>query len=209
MKLLVRLRRLVRSGLEATAPLWPPIQAAYAFVHRAAHLLANHAGGDSMSVRQAYQELLTELRAAQASLGPLVDAAIHFRTVTASYWPGLFACYDVPDLPRTNNDLEHYFGTARHLERRATGRKGASPALVVRGSVRVVAAVATRFAAPDAPLDAAALALRPQDLAAWKQQRREVEERHATRRAQARFRRDPAAYLTGLENTLLKPALPP
>jgi len=36
-------------------------------------------------------------------------------------------------------------GAARHLERRATGRKGASPALVVRGSVRVMAAVASRL----------------------------------------------------------------
>lgn len=208
MKLLVRLLRLVRTGLEATASLWAPIQAAYSFVHRAAHLLANHEDGDGIAVRQAYQELLADLRAAQLHLGPLAEAATHFRTVTASYWPGLFACYDVPDLPRTNNELEHYFGTARYLERRATGRKGASPALVVRGAVRVVAAVATYLMPPDA-LDAAALALRPHDLAAWKQQRRQVEARHATRRTQARFRRDPAAYLASLEETLLKPALPP
>lgn len=208
MKLLVRLLRLVRTGLEATAPLWPPIQAAYGFVHRAAHLLANHEQLATVALQQAYQELLAELRAAQANLGPLADAAAHFRTVTASYWPGLFACYDVPDLPRTNNELEHYFGTARYLERRATGRKGASPALVVRGSVRVVAAVATHLL-PSEALDAAALALRPRDLAAWKRQRRQVEERHATRRAQARFRRDPRTYLLSLEGTLLKPALPP
>jgi hypothetical protein len=204
----VRLLRLVRTGLEATAPLWPPIQTAYAFVHRAAHLLANHEQLATPALQHAYQLLLAELCDVQAHLGPLAEAATHFRTVTASYWPGLFACYDVPDLPRTNNDLEHYFGTARHLERRATGRKGASPALVVRGAVRVVAAVATRLAPPDA-LDAAALALRPRDLAAWKRQRRQVEARHATRRAQARFRRDPASYLARLEATLLKPALPP
>ena len=84
-------------------------------------------------------------------MGARAPAATHFRKVTASYWPGLFACYwpglfacyDVPDRPRTTNDLEHSFGTSRHLERRATGRKGASPAVVVRGAVRVVAAVAT------------------------------------------------------------------
>jgi len=51
----------------------------------------------------------------------------------------------VTDLPRTNNGLEEFFGTARHVERRATGRKRASPTLVVRGSVRVVAAGASRF----------------------------------------------------------------
>jgi hypothetical protein len=134
--------------------------------------------------------------------GSLAPAVAHFQKVTASYWPGLFACYEVEDLPRTNNDLEHFFGTARHLERRATGRKAASPAMVVRGAVRVVAAVATR-------LEAVGVAdLRPRNVEAWWALRRQVEARHATRRAQARFRRNPQTYLTSLENQLLKPALP-
>jgi hypothetical protein len=42
----------------------------------------------------------------------------HFLKVTRSFWPGLFQCYDHPDLPRTDNDLEHVFGTYRHHERR-------------------------------------------------------------------------------------------
>ena len=36
------------------------------------------------------------------------------------------------------------FGSHRYHERRASGRKVASPGLVLRGSVRLVAAVATR-----------------------------------------------------------------
>src|SRR2546430_5664963 len=78
-------------------------------------------------------------------------------SVTASYRPGLFHCYDVADLPRTNNDLEHVFGSPRYHERRATDRKQASPGLVVRGSVRLVATIATQsyhFSGPDlAPRD--------------------------------------------------------
>jgi hypothetical protein len=193
----------VRHGLETTAPLWPPIQEAYTFVHRAAHVLANHEQQERAAVQEAYQALVAQLRDREAELGPLAPAVAHFSKVTASYWPGLFACYDVPDLPRTNNDLEQYFGSARHLERRATGRKGASPALVVRGAVRIVAAVATRLQ----PLTAAQL--RPADLAAWHTLRQTVDSRHAARRAQTRFRRDPTAYLTALETRLLKPALPP
>jgi len=194
--------------LEATAPLWPPVQTAYALVHQAAHLLANHDDLDGAALRQTYRDqVLAPLRAQQAGLGPLDSAAAHFAAahfakVTASYWPGLFYCYDVPDLPRTNNDLEQYFGAARHLERRATGRKSASPALVVRGAVRVVALLATR----QHPLSADEL--RPRDIAAWKDLRERIDARHATRRAQARFRRDPHAYLTALEDTLLKPVLP-
>src|SRR5205085_8898434 len=47
--------------------------------------------------------------------------------------------------PYTTLFRSQYFGTARHVERRITGRKGASPTLVVRGSVRVVAAGASRL----------------------------------------------------------------
>jgi hypothetical protein len=190
--------------LEATALLWPPIQTMYPLVHQAAHLLANHHGLDAAALRQAYEEqVLAPLRAHRAQGDPLARAATHFAKVTASYWPGLFCCYDVPDLPRTNNDLEQYFGAARHLERRATGRKSASPALVVRGAVRVVALLAMRqqaFAADE---------LRPRDIAAWKALRQRTDGRHQIRRAQARFRRDPATYLATLEEQLLKPTLPP
>lgn len=195
---------LLRQGLAATAPLWPPIQTAYTVVHHAAHLLANHDQLDATALGQAYQEqVLTPLGAQQAELGPLAPAAAHFTKVTTSYWSGLFHCYDVPDLPRTNNDLEQYFGSARHAERRATGRKRASPALVVRGAVRVVALLAGR----QQPLSAAEL--RPRDLGAWKALRQRLDARHSIRRAQARFRRNPARYLATLEVQLLKPALPP
>jgi hypothetical protein len=183
--------------------LWPPIQTAYTFVHRAAHLLANQDRQDVAALQQAYQQVVAELAAAQTELGAVAPAAAHFRKVTTSHWSGLFQCYTVADLPRTNNDLEQYFGAARHLERRATGRKSASPALVVRGSVRVVAAVATRLR----PLDAQAL--RPRDLRAWKRLRQQLETRHSARRAQARFRRDPQTYLANLEQTFLKSTLPP
>lgn len=174
-------------------------------MHQAAHVLANHERRDAAGVQQAYQDLLRQMRVLQdqTPLGPLADALRHFQKVTASYWPGLFCCYDVPGLPRTNNDLEQYFGSARHLERRATGRKGASPSLVVRGAVRVVALMATRCH-PFTPAQ-----LQPRDLAAWQVLRQRVEGRHETRRVQARFRRDPHAYLTALEDRLLKPALPP
>jgi hypothetical protein len=195
--------RLVHAGLEATGALWPPIQVAYAYVHRAAHLLANPDQLDPSALQQRYADLVAELQAAQDQLGPLAPAAAHFLKVTASYWPGLFACYSVADLPRTNNGLEQYFGTARHAERRATGRKGASPALVVRGAVRVVAAVATQLHA------FSAAELCPPDAPAWTALRRQVSARHGTRRLQARFRRDPASYLAALEERLVaKPALP-
>jgi hypothetical protein len=109
----------------------------------------------------------------------------------------------LPIFPPTNNDLEQCFGSVRYQERRATGRKGASPALVVRGEVRVLAALASScycFAGCD---------LRPSDLGRWRQLRRDLGYRHEARRAQRRFRRDPQSYLARLEEQLLQPSLPP
>jgi hypothetical protein len=139
----------------------------------------------------------------RACLGALAPAIAHFRTVTQSYWPGLFQCYQVADLPRTNNDLEQFFGSARHHERRVSGRKVATPTLVIRGAVRLVAAVATRLK-PPMPTQ-----LRPTDLTAWRTLRTDLEYRHEARRAQLRFRRDATAYLTQIEATLLQASLPP
>jgi hypothetical protein len=109
----------------------------------------------------------------------------------------------VPDLPPTNNALEHCFGSVRYHERRATGRKGASPGLVVRGAARLVAAVATR-SQPCAAAD-----LRPADLAAWRTLRDQLQARQDARRAQRRFRQDPEASLSALEQQLSQPTLPP
>jgi hypothetical protein len=81
----------------------------------------------------------------QAAAGTLAPALAHFRKVTRSYWPGLCACYTVPELPRTNNDLDQFFGAYRYPDRRTTGRKVASPGLVLNGSVCVIAAAASRL----------------------------------------------------------------
>jgi hypothetical protein len=192
----------VRSGLTATEHLWPAIQQAYAWVHQAAHFLANAEQHDVDTLKRDYQHLLDTMAQQQELLGALAPAVPHFQKVTASYWDGLFHCYQVKDLPRTNNDLEQYFGTARHIERRVTGRKRASPTLVVRGSVRVVAAGASRlvsFSAAD---------LRLTDVAAWQALRQTLDYRHEGRRKQLRFRRDPAAYLAALEQHLFIPSLP-
>jgi hypothetical protein len=91
--------------------------------------------------------LLSEISSRREEADNLSAAVSLFLKVTKSYWKGLIHCYRYPQgtFPRTNNDLEHCFGSARYAERRASGRKGASPALVVRGSVRIVAAMATRF----------------------------------------------------------------
>src|SRR5262249_7927353 len=127
----------------------------------------------------------------------------HFLKVTRSYWPGLFRCYEVAGLPRTNNDLEQFFGSYRYHERRCSGRKVACPGTVVRGSVRLVAAAATRLR----PIEAADLV--PSDQAAWRSLRERLARRPAGRARGPRSRRDPLAYLRSLEESLIKGVVPP
>lgn len=121
------------------------------------------------------------------------EALRHFRKVTRSYWPGLFCCYDNPEVPSTNNDIEHLFGVHRYHERRASGRKVASRGTVVRGAVRVVAATATRAQA------VTGTALPPRNLRSWRTLRSQLEQRGHTRILGRRFRQRPLAYLRALE----------
>jgi hypothetical protein len=189
-------------ALQKTIALWEPVEVAYGWVHAAARILANEAGDDGLQVRRRYQGLLGAMQRWRVKAGDLEPAIGHFLKVTRSYWPGLFHCYEVPDLPRTNNDLEHLFGSHRYHERRATGRKTASPALVLRGPVRIVAAVATRLRS----FSAADLAV---DVDAWRSLRAELDRRRQQRVQQRRFRRNPEAYLADLETQLVKLILPP
>lgn len=171
-------------------------------MHQAAHILADEGNRSVEELRRDYRRLLREMSERKEEAGALSGAVSLFLKVTKSYWKGLFRCYRFPELPRTNNDLEHHFGSVRHGERRASGRKGASPAMVVRGSVRVVAAVVT-------PPEGFAVAdIRPVDLQRWRTLRSSLEKRRESRRAQLRFRRDPDAYLGRLEEQLLKQDLP-
>ena len=179
------------------------MRATFGFVHQAASILDNPKQRLGSSVRRRYRALLRKMRRKTKRTGQLKTAIVHFLKVTDSYWPGLFHCYDVPDLPRTNNDLEQMFGSARHHERRCTGRKAASPSLVLRGAVRIVAGLGTRsrsFRGSE---------LAPINLENWQTLRAGLEKRRHTRALRQRFRRDPEAYLRHLEALLLKRTLPP
>jgi hypothetical protein len=179
------------------------VRVAFGWVHRAAAILRNKKGLDAAGVRRRYRGLIAAIARHRRASGRLAEAFEHFLKVSRSYWPGLFRCYDVADLPRTNNDLEQFFGSYRYHERRCSGRKVACPGTVVRGSVRLVAAAATRLR----PIDVADLV--PADLSSWRELRGRLERRQAVRTMGGRFRRDPVAYLKSLEDSLIKQTLPP
>ena len=175
-----------------------PLEHAYDFLDQAKAILANESQETGQQVREQYLAHLARMRENPTVLGPLTEAFAHFCHITDNFSAGLFRCYDIAGLPRTNNDLEHCFGVARVHERRATGRRGAIPGVVVRGSVRVIAAVTstTRVFSVEE--------LRPRNYQRWRELRRQLQQREETRRHQWRFRKHPAAYLAEVEARLIQ-----
>ena len=173
------------------------------WVDRTAHILSNQDQREALTVQRRLGGLLGAMTRHQSAAGTLAPALVHCRKVTRRYWPGLFACSTMPALPRTNNALEQFFGAYRYHERRATGRKAASPALVLSGPFCVSAAAATRlhtYAAAD---------LAPEHVKAWQALRQMRETRRQQRTLRRRFRRDPTSYLAQLEADLLQLILHP
>jgi hypothetical protein len=109
------------------------VQPDYAELRQAANWLEHIAdlldptGKPDRSGAQVQQELLAYLDDIQQESQPssrLCRFGCKIRQTTLNYTPGLFHCYDVPGLPRTNNDRESEF---RDLNRRllsTTGQKG-------------------------------------------------------------------------------------
>jgi len=182
--------------------MWEPLKQVYGWVHQLAQVLDDAEVAPVEERQLRFAVLLLWLQEQAVHLEPLWQQAIwHLLKVTASYGPQLFFCYQIPDVPRTNNALEQAFGQVRSHERRATGRRGALPGLVVYGAVRLQAALATRlhlFTVDE---------LAPHDLQIWRDVRAQISYRQEARRKQGRFRKDPSAYLAALEAQLLKTSL--
>ncbi len=171
-------------------------------MHKAAHILNNHDAEDAATVQRRFDGLVGAMLRHRDRSASLSGAVEHFGKVTRSYRPGLFHCYSVADLPRTNNDLEHEFGSQRYHERRATGRKTASPAVVLRGEARLIAAVATRQHPPSGA------DLGSVDRTRWNELRGRLSQKRHARILRTRFRRDPDAYLAELEQKARQLVLP-
>lgn len=76
-------------------------------------------------VKRQVKALLSQVQAAgeQSRDGQERAAAQHFCATVRRRWRGLFTCYRVRGLPRTNNDLEGFLCRLKTGQRRITGRK--------------------------------------------------------------------------------------
>lgn len=109
--------------------------------------------------------------------------AQHIITTFRNRWWGLFRCYDVPDLPRTNNDLETFFGRLKTNQRRVTGRKSVNRFILRYGACAAFIDLSESKAELLARLQQV-------DRTAYQQARQQLQSVLAERREYHRFRHD-------------------
>lgn len=148
----------------------------------------------SQSVAQAVDHYLAELLA-QGVADADEEAqwvAVHINDTFRNRWWGLFTCYDIEDLPRTNNDLERYMRRIKTGRRRITGRKNVHDFLIRYG--RYAACVDYRESVDDL---LARLRLVSQD--DFLRERQALDTALLREQKRYRFRHHQAAYLRELE----------
>jgi hypothetical protein len=87
----------------------------------------------SQQVAKRLDAYLRQLEARTDLSDDMVAWRDHLILIVRRLWLGLFACYDQPLMPRTNNDLEIFFGGLKRERRRNTGRKGTQDYLLRYG----------------------------------------------------------------------------
>jgi hypothetical protein len=210
---LARLRTLIgraeqRCGAEAT-----DLRQAHRWLCEIAHRLeppaadAPEPSPTGAEVRQRVESYLDEVAAAVTAgrvAAGLTRPVEHLITVLRRLGDGLYHCYDVPGLPRTDNDLEQFYRRVKTLERRITGHKRSDSFVVRVGGFAVYAAAASQTTesellrqlgtVPAEVWQAARVTL-------WANQERQAKMR--------RFRLHRAAYLADLEARWAQAADPP
>ncbi len=122
---------------------------------------------------------------------PLIEFREHLRGLTKRYAPGLFHCYDIPGLPRTNNDLESLFGRLRRQTLRTSGPHHAKQRLHEEGAWLLFDLVSSQHQQLER--------LQRVSLDDWREERQRIQEHRATFTQDRRFRRTPSEYLAELE----------
>lgn len=86
---------------------------------------ANKPPTTTLAVTQAVAAYLEKLQRWSHRVADPVDQQViaHIERVFHSFWWGLFVCYDIDELPATNNELERFIRQIKSGYRRISGRK--------------------------------------------------------------------------------------
>jgi hypothetical protein len=125
------------------------------------------------------------------------ECLTHFLEVSRSLRPRLMCCYDIPGLPRTNNDMEGYIRGLKTRYRRVSGRKNWNAYLLRYGQ-----SIAYFDSFEQAGLDEHALftCFRHIDHQTWRDTRKYHRSVQRDQLNVFRFRHKQESYLHELEN---------
>lgn len=120
----------------------------------------------------------------------------HFLQITSNLRPQLILCYDHPDFPRTNNDMEGYIRSIKTRYRRISGRKNWNSYLLRYGSRVAYYDCLHREADGEATFEER---LKRVSHDQWQAARLHSRTRHSTQLKMWRFRHKREHYLQTLE----------
>ena len=145
----------------------------------------------SSTVRAQLDAYLEQLCQRTDLCAPLLAFRKHLLALTKRYAPGLFHCYDIPGLPRTDNDLESLFGRVRRQSLLTSGPHHARQRLHEEGAWLLFDVVSNE--------QKQVQRLQCVSLEDWRDERQRLREHKATFTDDRRFRRQPSKYLAELE----------
>ena len=150
--------------------------------------------GSGSDIAEQVRRYLVDLLATVSATGDDFDreVATHIHRTFHNRWWGLFACYQVSGLPRTNNDLETFLRGLKTGQRRITGRKNIHDFMVRYG--RFVA-----FLDPTESLEALRARLYQVSLDDFRCERNQLDTIQELAEKRHRFRHQRAVFLTELE----------
>ncbi|ETX07008.1 MAG: hypothetical protein ETSY2_13695 [Candidatus Entotheonella gemina] len=116
----------LRSALLPFAQPYQDLQQGAAWLRDIAYILepAGPQGRSGDQVAEQLRDYLGAIRCQHDVSPTIYDFGRHLAKVSWSYWPGLFHCYELPGLPRTNNEIESHFRDTGRQMLRTTGQKG-------------------------------------------------------------------------------------
>ncbi|MGH9669972.1 MAG: hypothetical protein ACRD3A_07680 [Terriglobales bacterium] len=137
-----------------------------------------------------------------AATGHFVD---HVRKVADSHWSGLFHSYDHPEIPRTSNGIEGFFGSTKQAIRSRSGRSSTAGGKLETCGEFAVSAQALSHVLSKSELEQHVDDTTDAAFEASKRQLRRIREPARERRS---FQRRPQQFLERTLRDWLAPPLP-
>lgn len=202
---------LARHALAAGGQQGEALRVAHGWLRELAHRLEPDAEAavprTGAAVRQEVDTLLDALPARypdQQVPAWLADQATYVGLILRRLGDGLYHCYDVPGLPRTNNAHEHFYRQLKAGQRRATGHRRSDTFVVRVGGFAAYAA-----AASDVPEDTLLKQLATVPADACHSCRAELRATQERQTKMHRFHLHPDRYLSDLQAAWATLAEPP